>query len=108
MRYLKKYEASRNPKIGDYVIIDPHTPVKEVEDWILNHIGQIIDVEMDFSTDRYRYTVKYENIPKGWEDHFSYDYHEKNIRRTYKFGIEHYSKNKEDLERIIAINKYNL
>lgn len=107
MKHLKHYEKYHyeniNAQIGDYVIIDPYTHPKEVENWILNNIGQIIDIE-NYDT----YIVKYENIPTGWEDHFSYNDEQKNIRKTQKSGIKHISKNKEELELIISQNKYNL
>jgi hypothetical protein len=102
------YESkSIKPRIGDYVIIDPYTGFQEVEDWILNHIGQIIGFEKKY--DGEMYIVEYENIPKGWEGHFSYEENgPENIRKTQLFGIEHFAKNKKELELKLAQNKYNI
>lgn len=101
MKHIKPYE--RIPKIGDYVIIDPYTHPIEVEEWILNHIGKIIGIDRDM------YIVQYDNIPKGWEGHFSYnDGDEGNIRKTHRFGIEHFAKTKKDLEIFVSQNKFNL
>jgi hypothetical protein len=44
MKYLKTFEDIK-PRIGDYVIIDPYTHPEEVDNWILNHVGRIIDIQ---------------------------------------------------------------
>lgn len=106
MKYIKSFESKiTNPRIGDYVIIDPYTYPEEVSDWILNHIGRIIGID----TLEELYIVEYENIPEEWKGHFSYEKDElENVRKTPRFGIEHFSKSKKKLELMLATNKYNL
>lgn len=108
MKYLKTYEYKNSkPKIGDYVIINPYiNNTIEIYHWILNHIGKIIDIENDLG-DRAMYIVKYENIPNEWKGYFSYS-DEKNIRKINRFGIKHFSPDKEDLETILLSNKFNI
>jgi len=117
MKYIKTYEniqAPRTyeelnigkPEIGDYVIIKPYTNPRELSDWIMNTMGKIIDIDDDL------YVIKYDNIPKGWEGHFTYSgddgYYVEGIRKAYKFAILHWSKDKNEIEVIINANKYNL
>jgi len=114
MKHLKTLETiSNDPQIGDYVIIKSYSPVDEVNDFINNNIGQIIDISQSkYSFSKYRLSIIYDNIPSEIKQYFENN----NIKgtfydgfRDYKFSdIIEYSKNKEDLEIILSSNKYNL
>ena len=103
---FKLYEAINQgePEEGDYVIC------KEVEnysigppsikDFVENNIGQFVDFTVGLI---YAYIVKYENVPDEIEENF-----EKNCRRFNIIEIKYWSKNRKDLEELLAIKKYNL
>ena len=88
--------STGEPEIGDYVIINwgytiDFNDVQKLRDHIENNIGKIIDY--GFAT----YYVKYKNLPR-----------ENKIIQISKDYIKHWSKNKEELELILATKKYNL
>lgn len=114
MKYIKKFENENNPQVGDYVILyDKSFEISNKYDtysnFINNNIGQIIRIQNNIFID-----VMYENIPpkeilkyfkikytKGSD--FNYFLSAYNV-----YNIKHISKNKEDLQYIVDIKKYNI
>ena len=117
MKYIKKYENNslnpydkdnnfksydsnifktwnKNRIIGKYVIMNFFTN-KEYGNFLRNNIGQIEDVPEDGYL-----KIKYDNIPPEYDYLENYWFIAKNIIKM--------SDNKEDLERYIEMNKYNL
>lgn len=81
MKYIKRFENIENtPKIGDYVILDLE-------------IGQLIDEDNNWW---------YINFEKN---QFLTCYYTKDY---IKERVKYWSKNKQELETILVINKYNL
>jgi hypothetical protein len=110
MKHLKKYEQlkEQEPKIGDFVICTDNgiTNDKNFESYLNTNIGKIILIR---DNDKDPYCVLYEDIPSNFKVYASI-VHDK-IRKLIKFNrdeIKYFSKNKEDLERIIIANKYNI
>jgi len=111
MKYIKKFEKSNVDKlkyqIGDYVICQekgwlPSSNFLIFLDFIGNNIGQIVNK----NTSVYDYIVKYENIPKEIKDYFN---HQNGTSRDMtEFEIINHSKNKEKLETILNIKKFNI
>ena len=61
MKYLKTFENIKEPQIGDYVICseyDPGSSRTELENFLSNNIGQIINKHPA------HYYVKYKHVPK--------------------------------------------
>jgi hypothetical protein len=117
MKYIKTYEnIIKEPQIGDYVIIDYEFPDKEWTQYITNSIGQIIITSNNRSSDlliRFYVTKQvYDNFVKINGDKYnSFNIENNNIYiniRLLKNRIKYISKNKEELEIILAANKYNL
>ena len=102
MKYLKTFEQNSNePEPGDYVICeDSGTFTGELDEFIKNHVGQFIQMDAvgDF------YIIRYENIPNYLKGGFYYN----DCTIMERHEIKHWSKNKEDLEIILSLNKYNL
>jgi len=100
MKHLRKYEnvKSKGPSVGDFVICKSHTNSsyigRKIDIFIKTNIGEIIAKNWD------EFEVKFDNVPELLND-YMIDHYRKN-------EIEHYSKNKEDLEVYIDANKYNL
>ena len=103
MKYLKEYEDNKNkPEVGDYVIINNgefNNRPNSVIEYITTHIGQIT------SKNGKRYIVEFNNPPIL---HSSYDNSIKNGWGLSIEEIDFFSKDKKDLEHILAANKYNL
>ena len=127
MKYIKQYETLNNePKVGDYVLCYYPDHVNqtyiefiddELREFLNNNVGVIIPEYInnvgricpDYLTPRERTQwvyVKYENIPK--------DLNKINLMAlspmiilSKSFIIAH-SPNKEDIEAILASNKFNL
>lgn len=108
MRYIKNFESVKdNPQIGDYVIIyfksfenDPD----EKDYYIKTHLGVIVDIDPKSGKGFLPYEIQYEdNI---W--HIRDNVRPRDILCVNREDIQHWSKNKEDLEHIIKANKYNL
>ena len=97
---FKLYEAVNQgePEIGDYAIFSPDIPPYNAEfgEYINNYIGKIIKMD-DWLLD-----VEYENMPE------KFNVHKNNIRQIPTDYIKYWSSNKEDIEEILATNKYNL
>lgn len=106
MKYIKTYEEINidKPQIGDYVILDKTFDAE----FCSNNIGQIIKADPEVSVyfselyGDHDYIVKYENMPKEPEEFIG----DKTF--TSFEWILYWSKNKEELEAILASSKYNL
>jgi len=105
MKYIKTFESkNKTPEVGDYVICSEiaSTDTRETTDFIENNIGQIIQDDDDI------YKIKYINPPlTGDFLHVSID-DPLRYRWAIRNRILHFSKNKEDLEAILAAEKFNL
>jgi hypothetical protein len=93
MKYLKTFENTNKPNIGDYVVVN----VKDEKYYGLPVIGQIYAEYPNMFFNRVYYFIKY-TLPDNhtFNDVFQID------------EILKYSKNKENLEYIISSNKYNI
>jgi len=89
------------PEVGDYVIYQDSTKVKEIQDFVNSEIG-IITHKFKSVVNR-DYDVKYDNIPISISFCFP-----KNNREMKLDEIEYWSKDKTELEAILASKKYNL
>lgn len=117
MRYIKTYENINEPQVGDYVIGYSLYFSDKTNNFLKNNIGKIIDSENNaYNNPEYR--VQYEDVPDNVVDSvdfYTFVPYEGNrfAKRVYfvklvKSEINHFSKNKEDLEPYINANKYNL
>jgi len=117
MRYIKNYEKLniKKPKVGDYVLLNIKKKYNNdiynlCSDYENNHIGIVIDVHKD------GYNIKYYNVPDNikkalfhtinisYYDPDDY-YYDINISID---DIGYWSKNKKELEMILATNKFNI
>ena len=111
MKYIKKFENVKiEPKIGDYVIIEPSSLFVHgstfsdltTKEFISNNIGQITHIQNPEQC-RPIISVRYFNIPS----HLIKFFH--TYCRDYrKDEIVEISKNKEELELKLQAKKYNL
>jgi len=115
MRYIKTYEKVYvdRPEIDDWAIVHLSQNIDdELNKFIKSNIGKIVDIGYETIED-YRgnqhksqfYVLNYDTeIPKNikiWfqdDNNIAFETHE----------IKYWSKDREDLELIIAANKYNL
>jgi len=88
------------PKVGDYVIACSSAAKKELINFIANNIGRIVEFD---KFDNCCVFIEYSNVPLELFSAFT-----NNIRRLPINQILHYSLNREDLEIILAVNKYNI
>jgi hypothetical protein len=102
MKYLKTFEENENePQVGDYVIVRENR-ILLLDSFFSENVGRIVD---DKYSRRYPFLVQFENIP----DDLKIEFGDKNNSRQFSIDeIDHWSKNKEDLELMISANKYNL
>ena len=101
-------KSKYKPKVGNYVICEegmiggnPNNvsrPYIELNNFLINNIGKIIKNE-----DNPLIKVKYENIPSELNHHFH-----NNTIKTCRDDIIYWSKNKEELETILTLKKYNI
>ena len=108
---FKIYETLNQdaPEKGDYVIINWGYTIldakntQKLRDHIENSVGKVIDYGITSylfpqPPDKYdAYYIKYENLPR-----------ENKIIQISKQYIKYWSKNKEELELMLASKKYNL
>jgi hypothetical protein len=113
MKYIKLYEELnvKIPQIHDYVLCveseyeDDTINESEINlnNFISSNIGIIIKVKISVKS-KYDYHIKYENVPDDIAMYFEYD----NTRWSVKSDIIHWSNDREDLEALLAIKKYNI
>jgi len=98
---VNKFNENNNdePKVGDYVICTENQLDHEFNNFIADNIGKIIVI----SNDKYAYEIRYYNIPYRFNDYFYND-----IRGFGEYEIIHFSKNKAELETILATKKFNI
>ena len=105
---FKIYEAINQgkPEVGDYVICDDILAEGPVKNFILNNIGKYITYNKNT---HYSYIIEYDNIPNDIIQKFKKNaFHGDNCKRMGIDEIKYWSKDKEELEEILAENKYNL
>ena len=103
MKHIKPYKNRKSKiKVGDYVICESssHNQI-ELKNFIDNSIGKIIKCPFDTS---FLYRIKYENIPPKLVGFFD----AVGDRGFSVSQIVAHSKDKGELEDILAANKYNL
>jgi len=121
MKHIKTYEEVNinEPEVGDYAIIKNDsiyfntTPWKSENDinylnFIKSSIGYIFK-----KPNKTSYLIKFENIPDIYNKYFQFSDYSDGLKfgnsiLVYDDDIEYWSKNKEELEHILAANKYNL
>lgn len=104
---FKVYESINQDELmsGCYVIVQSSNYKEELRDFIKNNIGYLKKISI-YAGDRTRTKqchVEYENIP-----HEIIDFFEDNIRIFTSENIKYWSENKEELEKILAANKFNI
>ena len=116
MKHLKLYELytlqdqPRDPSIGDYVLIRSTCAKKDIVDYVAENIGQISDIRKENNFDKH-ITVLYDNLPEYLKKYDTFEYSEKYKKFGRSFAISqitNISNNKENLEKILIQNKYNL
>jgi hypothetical protein len=100
MKHLKRFNEnihSREPKVGDYVILSFRHSDINTKTFFNREIGQIVDIN-NLKTYFLPYTIRYENVTP------------ENSYVTYAFReqIVKFSDKKGDLEVMINADKYNI
>lgn len=110
MKYLKTYEnLTIEPKVGDYALMRVNLLLykdkDEVNDFVNNTIGQIIEIHKDEEI-----RIRYDNVPDNIKDWFLNDRKgEKRYSRILsKKNIVAIGETPEDVKFNKVINKYNL
>ena len=98
------------PEIGDYVICEEESINNtDVKNYTENNIGKIVD-NLFYGGDC-NFLVKYNidfKTTKFRKERFQLDFHPEGCRIMKNEEIEYWSKDKEQLEAILAIKKYNV
>lgn len=92
-----------DPKIGDYVLLKYDKFKNDMTNFLNDHIGKIIFI------DEKLYRIEYYDVP----DTINYRFHYYKTNNSYTKTIEkryisYWSKNREELEELLAAEKYNL
>jgi len=103
MKYLKTFENSNNPKVGDYVICNEIENRDILSEFISNNIGVVIRSFFGGS-----YQVNYENIPDEIKKFFANDEKYDGLRGMFRKEIIDFASSKEKLEIKLNIKKYNV
>lgn len=106
MKFIKEYELKkyrRKPKIGDYVYCEDGSAIEDLNCFIENNIGKIIDIKI-FKNKILYYVVQYYRIPENIKMYFLLD----KTRNYHTDSIVEWAKEEKDLEIYINIKKYNL
>ena len=109
-KFFSKKETSI--KVGTYVIIEPDKfgNTEEQQNFVRNNVGQVIRILPN--RNYYNHKVKYTNVPENLLGGYLHaDSEIKNspvIMRANITQMTHFSDNEEELEDILAANKYNL
>jgi len=99
MKYLKTFEKINKPKVGDYVICEIVDKYYKDSDFVNSNIGEIVEINIDrFQNNRLPVTVSYKDYQGKIIDSINFEFDE----------IKYWSKDKSELEHIIASKKYNL
>ena len=102
---FKFYEAVNQgePEVGDYIIANIDDFGGNIEKIINNNIGILINIVEEIDVTSEPFCVKYPGADFGESDNFERD--------NWWFSesdLVYWSKNKEELEEILATKKYNL
>jgi len=96
MKYIKTYEDTDEfPQIGDYILMKM-TRVSDFNLYVSTHIGKIVDRRKNHP---HMYVVKYDEVIPHWNT---------NLIDVFLNEILYFSKNKEELELKLQINKFNI
>ena len=90
-----------DPEIGDYVICDDYGTLKS---FLLNSMGKIVYVLPDSEV----YVVEYYCIPEEIKYRFNTYNDKHNCRYFSKEKIKYWSKDKQDLQKILDAQKFGL
>jgi hypothetical protein len=96
LKHLRSFDDK--PHEGDYVLMHSESGLQFIKEYVESTIGRIKSISYDAKS----VIVTYENYPPELKTNF------KNGRQFDFSFILHYSKKKEDLERILIQKKYNL
>ena len=106
-----KKTLARDYKIGDYVICESESfnKIPEFNNFILNNIGQIIDI-LDIRRRSDIYVVQFDYIPEKLKNGFQINHSDIDINRIYENSItfnreeiKYLSDDKSDLETLILV-----
>lgn len=104
MKYIKKFEnLNIEPEVGDYIIANSKYASSKLQKFFLTNIGEIINISMG-EGNKLLYNTDYDPDMVESAD-VILDYNSWFFTTD---EILHISKNKEDLEEILASKKYNL
>jgi nitrogen regulatory protein PII-like uncharacterized protein len=102
MKHIKKYK--HKPEIGDYVLCSENDKSNDdLNIFIDNNIGKIINIISATKNTMEYYYVVYNKVPANIDGIFVND-----GRNMWLSEIKYWSKDKEELEAILQVNKYNL
>ena len=102
-------EVMRNPEVGDYLLCDEYNADDADEEVFLytkTHVGQII--KQKNST---QFLVKYDidfDTCGFTQDRFQFETDPNGVRTMNKNEIQYWSRNKEELEQILVVKKFNI
>jgi hypothetical protein len=103
------FSSDKNePQKGDYVIcyrrlaINEDDPLYKIDQFTSNNVGKIIKIKKSLGVKWYY--VRYDNIPKALKD----DTFLTDLNGMSRRNIWDWSKDKEELEQKLIINKYNI
>jgi len=95
------------PEVGDYVIASSNDFLIDLNEFTKNRIGRLYNIFKPLYVDDLSYTVIYDNIPKEL-DCYTFKVYDEEAISLDKEDIKYWSKDKEDLEKILMTNKFNL
>lgn len=109
MKYIKTFEKINvnKPKAGDYVICGGEYSSNMN---FINHIKNSIGLVTSIDKNSYEklFIIKYDYDYNQFDLEIEYNENKMDLYTTRINDIKYWSKNKEELELILAANKYNL
>jgi len=115
MKYIKTFETSnKRLNLGDYVICKEIPDMfdkenyKDIIEFEKNNIGKYVKYIPD--NGKFKYAIYYDDLPQKFKDKFFMKEGDidKYCRVMSRNEINYNSKNKEELEAIIAAKKFNI
>jgi len=95
------------PEVGDYVIVQSNDFLVDINEFTKNRIGKLYNIFKPLYADDLSYTIIYDDIPKEL-DFYKFKIDDEEAISMNKEDIRYWSKYKEDLEKILMTNKFNL
>ena len=95
------------PEVGDYIIAESNDFLTDINEFTKNRIGILYNIFKPLYADDLSYTIIYDNIPKELDFYVFKVYDDEAISMN-REDIKYWSKNKEDLEKILIANKFNI